>query len=57
MVFGCIVGVIGCNEGLNSTGGAAGVGSSTIRAVVLSLALIFLADLLITFTTNGGLAL
>lgn len=57
LVFGCIVGVIGCHEGLNSKGGAAGVGASTIRAVVLSLALIFLADLLITFTTNGGLML
>lgn len=54
MVFGLIVGAVGCREGLRSSGGAAGVGVSTIRAVVLSLILIFVADLFVTFLTRDG---
>ncbi|MFM7321320.1 MAG: MlaE family ABC transporter permease, partial [Armatimonadota bacterium] len=55
LVFGLIVGAVGCREGLRSTGGAAGVGHSTIRAVVLALALIFVADLCVTFLTRDGI--
>ncbi len=55
VVFGLIVGAVGCREGLASTGGAAGVGRSTIRAVVLSLALIFVADLFVTLVSRDGL--
>lgn len=55
VVFGLIVGAVGCREGLASTGGAAGVGRSTIRAVVLSLALIFVADLFVTLLSRDGI--
>ena len=55
VVFGLIVGAVGCREGLRSTGGAAGVGHSTIRAVVLALALIFVADLIVTFVGRDGI--
>ncbi len=55
VVFGLIVGTVGCREGLRSTGGAAGVGHSTIRAVVLALALIFVADLMVTFLSRDGI--
>lgn len=55
VVFGLIVGTVGCREGLRSSGGAAGVGRSTIRAVVLALALIFVADLMVTFLSREGI--
>jgi len=47
-VFGIIIAVIGCYEGLNTRGGAEGVGRATTRSVVVSFILIILADCLIT---------
>ena len=45
--FGLIVAVVGCRQGLSATGGAAGVGRATIGAVVLSIVLIYAANLLL----------
>lgn len=43
-VFGAIIAVVGCNQGLRTTGGAAGVGRSTTAAVVASIVLVYIAD-------------
>ena len=48
LVFGLIVALVGCRQGLRATGGAAGVGRATISAVVLSIVLIYAANLLLT---------
>jgi len=48
VVFGMIIALIGCFEGLNTKGGAEGVGRATTRSVVISFILIILADCIIT---------
>src|SRR5262249_40166209 len=45
VVFGCLVGVAGCYHGLTATGGTEGVGRAATRGVVVSVYLVFLADL------------
>ena len=48
LVFGAIIGFVGCYEGLTTRGGPAAVGRSTTSAVVRSIVLIIGADLLVT---------
>jgi phospholipid/cholesterol/gamma-HCH transport system permease protein len=43
-----IIALIGCFEGLNTRGGAEGVGKATTRSVVISFILIILADCILT---------
>ncbi|HTE21257.1 MAG TPA: ABC transporter permease [Armatimonadota bacterium] len=43
-VFGAIIAVVGCSQGLRTSGGAAGVGRSTTAAVVTSIVLVYVAD-------------
>ncbi len=43
-VFGAIIAIVGCSQGLRTTGGAAGVGRSTTAAVVTSIVLVYIAD-------------
>jgi phospholipid/cholesterol/gamma-HCH transport system permease protein len=47
-VFAMIIALIGCYEGLNTKGGAEGVGRATTRSVVISFILIILADCVLT---------
>ncbi|NOX89672.1 MAG: ABC transporter permease [Calditrichaeota bacterium] len=47
-VFGGVTAIIGCHVGFGTEGGAEGVGKSTIRAFVLSSALILLNDYLLS---------
>lgn len=47
-VFGIIIALVSCYEGLNTRGGAEGVGRATTRSVVISFILIILADCIIT---------
>jgi phospholipid/cholesterol/gamma-HCH transport system permease protein len=47
-VFAIIIALISCYEGLNTRGGAEGVGRATTRTVVISFILIILADCIIT---------
>ena len=47
-VFGIIIAIVGCFEGLNARGGAEGVGRSTTVSVVSSFIMIILADCLLT---------
>jgi phospholipid/cholesterol/gamma-HCH transport system permease protein len=48
LVFGLIIALVGCRQGLRASGGAAGVGRATISAVVLSIVLIYVANLFLT---------
>jgi phospholipid/cholesterol/gamma-HCH transport system permease protein len=47
-VFGLLIGLIACNNGLRVTGGAAGVGAATTNTVVQSIVSIVIADLAFT---------
>lgn len=47
-VFGTLIGVIACSNGLNVTGGAAGVGRATTYTVVECVVAIVIADLVFT---------
>ncbi len=47
-VFGTIIGAVACYNGLNVTGGAAGVGRATTNTVVQSIVAIILADFVFT---------
>ncbi len=47
-VFAMIIALVGCYEGLNTSGGAEGVGKATTRSVVISFVLIILADCVLT---------
>lgn len=47
-MFGVTITAVGCLEGLNTTGGAEQVGRSTTRAVVVSIFLVILVDLVFT---------
>jgi phospholipid/cholesterol/gamma-HCH transport system permease protein len=44
LIFGAIISLVGCHIGFATTGGAEGVGKSTIRSFVLSAILILVAD-------------
>jgi len=46
--FGMLIGIIGCTEGFNCQGGAAGVGTATTRAVVISCMSILVSDYFLT---------
>lgn len=46
--FGAIIGLVGCQQGLSTLGGAEGVGRSTTTSVVHSIVLIIGADLFVT---------
>ena len=47
-VFGMIIAMIACYQGLSTEGGAEGVGRSTTRSVVTSFILIIMADAVLT---------
>jgi phospholipid/cholesterol/gamma-HCH transport system permease protein len=47
-VFGAIIALVGCHFGLTTTGGTAGVGTSTTRSVVTISIAILIADLVLT---------
>jgi phospholipid/cholesterol/gamma-HCH transport system permease protein len=47
IVFGYLVGTVGCYHGLNATGGTEGVGRAATRGVVGSIFLVLIADVLL----------
>lgn len=49
VVFGAIIALVGCHQGLKVKGGAEGVGRSTTTSVVFSFILIIMTDCLFTF--------
>jgi phospholipid/cholesterol/gamma-HCH transport system permease protein len=48
LVFGLLIGLIACTNGLRVSGGAAGVGKATTETVVQSVVCIVIADLIFT---------
>ena len=54
VVFGVIIALVGCREGLETSGGATGVGQSTTRSVVIAIVLIFIADFILSFLMKSG---
>jgi len=48
LVFGFIIGLIGCYFGINTTGGTRGVGRSTTQAVVTASILVIIADFFVS---------
>lgn len=48
VIFGLLICVVSCYQGLRVSGGAGGVGRSTMQAVVLSFLMIILADFIFT---------
>ncbi|RMG50358.1 MAG: ABC transporter permease [Acidobacteria bacterium] len=48
IIFGLIIGVVGCRSGLRTRGGTVGVGRSTTQSVVVASILIIAADFFVT---------
>jgi phospholipid/cholesterol/gamma-HCH transport system permease protein len=46
-IFGTIITIVGCDQGLSAAGGAEGVGRSTMRSVVYSFLLVLVANYLL----------
>src|SRR5262245_29310016 len=53
VAFGFLVGVTGCQAGLEAEGGTEGVGRAATRGVVLSILLVMLADVLLVLVTQA----
>ena len=49
LIFGFLIGIISCYEGLKAKSGAKGVGQSTTKAVVLNLISIFIVNYFLSF--------
>jgi phospholipid/cholesterol/gamma-HCH transport system permease protein len=47
LVFGFIIGIVACFQGMRTTGGTAGVGNSTTSSVVISSLFVILADVIL----------
>ncbi|WP_449418661.1 MlaE family lipid ABC transporter permease subunit [Phormidium nigroviride] len=57
VIFGAIIGIIGCGWGLTTTGGGKGVGRSATAAVVTSWVSIFMADFFLSLLMFHELAI
>lgn len=55
VIFGGLIGVIGCGWGLTTQGGAKGVGQSTTSAVVTALLITFVMDFFLSWAMFQGL--
>lgn len=53
LVFGLIIAVISCREGLNTTDGAVGVGRSTMRAMVNASVALLIANFILTMILSS----
>ena len=57
VVFGLIISIVSCRQGLATRGGAVGVGNATTNAVVLSMVLVYISNYFLAawlFTGNSG---
>lgn len=54
VIFGIIIALVGSYQGLNTTGGAAGVGKSTTGAVVICIIMIFILNFIMSYFLYGG---
>ena len=53
-VFGILIGVVGCAQGLRAWGGALGVGRAVRRAVVTSIVLVLILGYYMTWFFYGN---
>jgi phospholipid/cholesterol/gamma-HCH transport system permease protein len=53
VVFGAVIALVGCYQGLGTRGGAAGVGKATTGAVVTAIILIFMLNFVLTIILFG----
>ena len=56
VVFGLIIALVGCHQGLATRGGATEVGKATTNAVVLSIVLIYIANFALTYVMFSGVS-
>jgi len=56
VVFGLIIAIVGCHQGLKTKGGATEVGHATTNAVVISIVLVYISDFFLAnaLFVNGG---
>jgi phospholipid/cholesterol/gamma-HCH transport system permease protein len=54
VVFGLIIALVSCHQGLIARGGATGVGRATTNAVVLSVVLIYVFNFILAYIMFGG---
>lgn len=52
--FGATIAIVGCQQGLSTTGGATGVGRATTNSVVFSIILIYIMNFLLAYVMFGG---
>jgi phospholipid/cholesterol/gamma-HCH transport system permease protein len=52
VIYGFTIGIVGCYKGFYATGGTRGVGTAANQAVVLSMFLVFLEEMVIVQITN-----
>jgi phospholipid/cholesterol/gamma-HCH transport system permease protein len=52
--FGAFIAVVGVQQGMAVTGGAAGVGRNTMRSVVISMILIYISNYFLAYFMFGG---
>lgn len=52
VVFGCLIAIISCHQGLSTTNGAVGVGQATMKAMVFSAIAILISNFLLTMVLN-----
>ena len=53
LVFGLIISLISCREGLNTRNGAVGVGKSTMQAMVYASVALLIANFILTMILNS----
>jgi phospholipid/cholesterol/gamma-HCH transport system permease protein len=53
-IFGAIIAIVACHQGLTCSGGASGVGRATTRSVVLCIVLVYAADFVIVRLLVGN---
>jgi phospholipid/cholesterol/gamma-HCH transport system permease protein len=51
IIFGFIIGIVGCHQGFTAEGGTVGVGKASTTAVVLSSMLIIFVDMILVKLT------
>lgn len=52
--FAVVIVIVGAQQGLQTTGGATGVGKSTTNAVVISIVIIYILNFLLAYVMFGG---
>jgi phospholipid/cholesterol/gamma-HCH transport system permease protein len=54
IVFGIVIVAVGAQQGLQTTGGATGVGKSTTNSVVISIVIIYILNFFLAYVMFGG---